>query len=321
MRKFDEVTRALSEINKLLESHAKYLDNEEQTKLHLIDPILQAAGWDLSDPAIVRREYGVDIQGLKRVDYALFSEDDDSTPVLILEAKKVWGHKTRTDFKQLQDYLLNSRTRYAILTDGKTWTIYDKAGHTNGDVAEIATFSITGSGFETIARVLLLAPTNFCEMRARDNYASARNSESLIEKSDLETGYRESEFPGEHCLLTNYYVDSSQSLELPRMLVFSDGHKAQVSRWKDIPAQVLAWLLVNSRFDVDQLPIMYSPKSQRAIVSIRPSHPDGRRWTQFEDIYGIYLDTKYNNWAHVDNARKILDHAKVNHSEITVFVD
>lgn len=79
----DEITLAKSRVEK----HGEYIASlEVRTRYALIDPILQALGWNLSDPSQVQIEYETKTDQPKpdRVDYALLSH---GKPVILVEAK------------------------------------------------------------------------------------------------------------------------------------------------------------------------------------------------------------------------------------------
>ena len=63
---------------------ASLRENETRTRMALIDPLLQALGWDTSDPAMVLPEY--DVSG-RKADYALL--DGNGSPSATVEAKKL----------------------------------------------------------------------------------------------------------------------------------------------------------------------------------------------------------------------------------------
>ena len=68
--------------------HGEYIASKEvRTRYALIDPILQALGWNLSDPSQVRLEHETrrDQPKPPRVDYALMSTT--GKPVILVEAK------------------------------------------------------------------------------------------------------------------------------------------------------------------------------------------------------------------------------------------
>ncbi len=94
------------------------LQNEEQTKLAAILPILRALDWDETNPSEFIPEYHVD-NG--RVDYALF--DPGQTPLVFVEAKK-HGHASEQGEDQLFKYASNKGVPFLILTDGDSWNFY-----------------------------------------------------------------------------------------------------------------------------------------------------------------------------------------------------
>ena len=90
----------------------------------LIDPLLNALGWDTADPASVISEYRA---GNGRVDYALFGTSqgaDDSRPIAFIEAKRlsvnIDAHRT-----QMLNYANMEGVKYACLTNGDRWEFYE----------------------------------------------------------------------------------------------------------------------------------------------------------------------------------------------------
>ena len=70
-----------------VDAHGKYIASlEVRTRYALVDPILQALGWDLTDPSQVQVEYetATDQPNPCRVDYALLSP---GKPEILVEAK------------------------------------------------------------------------------------------------------------------------------------------------------------------------------------------------------------------------------------------
>ena len=76
-----DITEAIRKIRDRVENHGEYFLREERSRYGLIDPMLRALGWDLSDPAQVKVEYDhyADRRNGKRMlpDYALFVEGQD----------------------------------------------------------------------------------------------------------------------------------------------------------------------------------------------------------------------------------------------------
>ena len=98
-------------------------DNEEQTKVSLVNPYLEILGYDVRDPHICRLEYTADIgKSGERVDYAIMRSD---RPVILIEAKAATVSMTNEAAPaQLQRYFLAEQANFAALTNGLVWQWY-----------------------------------------------------------------------------------------------------------------------------------------------------------------------------------------------------
>ena len=105
--------------------------SERQTRASLIDPLLQALGWDIGDPASVTQEYKADI-GIKsneQVDYALLQ---DGQPVALLEAKSAnTSLNNHSHLSQLYRYFTPSSAKLGILTNGIQYRFYSDVARDN----------------------------------------------------------------------------------------------------------------------------------------------------------------------------------------------
>ena len=111
---------AIETVKQRIREHGSSLrENETRTRVALIDPILQALGWDVSDPSSVTLEY--DVSG-RRADYALLRSE--GKPAATIEAKKL-GENLQQHRMQMLNYANASGVDYAGLTDGDTWELYD----------------------------------------------------------------------------------------------------------------------------------------------------------------------------------------------------
>lgn len=78
---------AIQSASRLVDAHGEYIASlEVRTRYALVDPILRALGWDLTDPSQVQIEYETKTDQPKpcRVDYALLPT---GKPVILVEAK------------------------------------------------------------------------------------------------------------------------------------------------------------------------------------------------------------------------------------------
>jgi len=104
---------------------AKKCDNEQQTKVSLINPYLEMLGYDVRDPRHVRLEYRADFHaGNEKVDYLILR---DGAPWAVIEAKsasKLLGNDRPT--KQIQRYAMAAAVQYAAYTNGLLWRWFRK---------------------------------------------------------------------------------------------------------------------------------------------------------------------------------------------------
>ena len=126
-----------------LRKHRDLEWNEYQTRYYLIDPILKALGWDLSDPSMVLVE---DSQtNNQRPDYKIL-RTGTKVPAIVVEAKRIvhsdieyifapqdpdedptenWVEWGKDDVEQLKGYVEAINSGYGVLTDGNAWAIWD----------------------------------------------------------------------------------------------------------------------------------------------------------------------------------------------------
>ncbi len=104
---------------------ADLCDNEEQTKVSLINPYLEMLGYDVRDPRHVRLEVRGDIHtGNEKVDYAILR---NGKPWMIIEAKKASvpladGAPTT----QVRRYAIDADVQYVAYTNGRHWRWFRK---------------------------------------------------------------------------------------------------------------------------------------------------------------------------------------------------
>ena len=81
----DELNNVISLLKERMGQHREILSRSEaKTRYSLIDPLLTALGWDLSDPLQVQAEYHT---GSGIADYMLLA--GRATPQVVIEAKRL----------------------------------------------------------------------------------------------------------------------------------------------------------------------------------------------------------------------------------------
>lgn len=116
----DRLVQAIEMVRQKLPGLRRHCLKETPTRTIVIDPLLEALGWDVRDPDEVQLEYPT-IDG-KFVDYALKL---NRKPVLLVEAKALGD--SLEDVKaitQVVGYAANGGIVWCILTNGIKWRVY-----------------------------------------------------------------------------------------------------------------------------------------------------------------------------------------------------
>ena len=126
----DDLVEVIEKLKERITAHGPSLRaSETRTRMALIDPLLGALGWDVTDPEMVTPEYSV---GNGRADYALLSKD--MTPVAFIEAKHLGEPLERPQHEdQLFTYALRQQVKFAALTDGNRWLLDDVSVFSGGE--------------------------------------------------------------------------------------------------------------------------------------------------------------------------------------------
>ena len=120
----DELHDLVVELSEKIRRHGDvFRNNETATRYSLIDPVLTALGWDLSDTSQVRPEFP--LGGRNRVaDYAMLHET--GRPQFFVEAKNLDTpiNKDSSAVEQAINYTIRSDCEYVVVTNGDTWEAY-----------------------------------------------------------------------------------------------------------------------------------------------------------------------------------------------------
>ena len=146
----DELISVIETLKARIATHRSDLQaSETRTRMALINPLLTALEWDVSDPGLITPEYASN----GRADYALLS--DDGKPAALVEAKKL-GEVLETHRMQMLNYSNASGVGYAGLTDGNHWELYEVFRKGTLDERRILELSITATPAYRCALQLLL---------------------------------------------------------------------------------------------------------------------------------------------------------------------
>ena len=123
----DDLVKTIETLQKRIREHAAHIGAyESRTRVTLIDPMLSALGWDVSDPDLVEIEPSI---GSGWADYALL--DASKKPVMLIEAKKLADKDADGALSQSSGYLMTHNRNnshkivYCAWTNGDKWEVVD----------------------------------------------------------------------------------------------------------------------------------------------------------------------------------------------------
>ena len=282
--------------------------SETRTRMALIDPLLQALGWDTSDPAMVLPEY--DVSG-RKADYALL--DGRGRPSATLEAKKL-GEPLAPHRMQMLNYSNASDVEYAGLTDGDKWELYEVFSRGQLEDRRVLDLSIAETPApEAALKLLLLWRRNLASgqpVAANAPVLDTFPSMPLISSAPIMEAISTSQ-------ITQQAVPSSVSTAWtplssadpnkssnppPHEIRFATGETRPVKYWWNVLAEVAEWLVRNQHLTVDGCPI--------SGLNFIDSVARDRRAKQVSG--GIYLNVTLSASILVKNSNKLLTHFGVN---------
>jgi hypothetical protein len=160
-----DLTLCIEDLQARLERHRRGDLKEAPTRRIFVETLLQALGWDVTDPDEVELECPT-IDG-KSVDYAL---KIDGKPVLLVEAKPL--NDPLRDVKsvtQVVGYAANANVKWCVLTNGVTYKVYDSYEKAEGPEKLVFEVSIDPEEDrdapvrQTVERLSLLSPDSMAK--------------------------------------------------------------------------------------------------------------------------------------------------------------
>ena len=318
---------------------ASLRENETRTRMALIDPLLTALGWDVSDPVLVTPEYNV---GQGRADYAL--NGSESIPAAIVEAKRL-GHALNDDERmQMLNYANARGVRYAAVTDGDVWEFYEVFKQAPLEDRRLLNLRIANTpAHESALQLLLLW---------RPNLASSKPvsaSEPLVGLTSVmqpETPPVPEPAPGvatprlisqepDPAIATprlNPQVplppqsgwvslaSYQRGTEPPGAIRFSDGIEFPVQFWRHLVEHTASWLWSTGMLDQSNAAVRSGRR--RYIVNLRPVHSDGRSFHSSFGVAGtpLHYEGNIGGQTPVNHTKKLLEHCGIDPATVQLQV-
>lgn len=324
----DELVGVVETLKQRIRTHGATLRaNEIRTRVALIDPLLAALGWDVSDPALVTPEYAV---GEGRADYALHGSE--SIPAAMVEAKRL-GHSLSDDERmQMLNYANARGVRYAAVTDGDVWEFYEVFKQAPLEDRRLLSLRIANTPAHELAlRLLLLWRPNLASGQPTTasqplfDWTTVPHPAVTAEPETPPVTETLQQISAEMATIEPGWVSLPDfnppgGSKPPQSIRFPGGRECEIKRWNDILVEVAAWLHSSGRLTANDEPVSSSPKIY--IVHSQPKHPTGNDFFQHKTIANgqISVNTHGSAIQMRNNSKTLLLHCGVDPTAVHVRV-
>lgn len=309
----------------------EFTNNETQTRLSLVDPVLTALGWNPQDPSTVRVEFSVRQRNRSaKVDYALL--EPNQTPIALVEAKKL-GTDLGDAHLQLFEYAVGKAVPYLIATNGADWAVYKWEQHSAGmGFSKLLAVSITDQPSILVAikllsmwRELLTSQSSIDQIAPALSTLKAHHPKPATAITQ-NTGYpegnaREELAPSLDGQLTFTLSNPPATItgRKPALLSLPGEVAIQIKNWSSLLIEATWWLLKSDRLNI-QIPWKENPTSKRYVLQSTPVYSSrGMRIKQQKEIKSdLYLLYNFDATGICKIAAKLLDECGIHSSEVKV---
>ena len=322
----DDLVDVIETLQRRIRDHGTTLRaNETRTRLALIDPLLTALGWDVSDPALVTPEYRVDVGW---ADYALRGQGNQ--PAAVIEAKRL-GSIVENHLEQSVGYCIQQGIAYAGVTDGNHWQLYRTFEPVPMEQKLVLDIHIANTPAHELALQLLLL--------WRPNLASGQPvaaREPLVGLTPIPQPAAPTPAPPEAPAIIA--VPQPEPVEMntspagwvslaeynrpggsppPAAIRFPGKREIPITRWTEILLCTAEWLYAQGTLRADNVPVR-SNSRKRYVINTIPIHPNGDPFGRSAIVDGAPFLVSINlNAGQVRRYTKILlEHCGVDPSTV-----
>ena len=280
----DRIAEAIKALKKTRNEHEEYLKPiETRTRQLLIDPMLEALGWDVRNPAQVHLEY----KGTSgKPDYALLSHGN---VVALIEAKKLKiplaSIKVEQVIKYARDKALTS-LKYVVWTNGDHWQIWS----IEEDREESFQLSNTQE-YECAAKVIQLLRSALEVQEESPTPKPSAESPPTISEPSSENEVVDPSNNGDWVPLTSLKTEKGQ--KPPAFIKFPDSSPKPNKKWITLLETIVEHLIETDKLSARDCPVPLltrTGKSERYLIHTKPIHASGNEFTQKREIgNGLWL--------------------------------
>ena len=285
----DELVEVIETLKQRITVHGSALrENETRTRMALIDPLLQVLGWDTSDPSLVIPEYSV---GGGKADYALLSQEGH--PTAAIEAKRL-DEPLHSHLMQMVSYSAMAGIRYAGITNGDQWELYDVLRPVALAERRMLDLKISDSSpyFCALKLLLLWRPNLSSEKVVQANTPI----DVPLPKVDPVPPTID---PMEWVPLSKFVVH--KTTKRPEFIRFPDGSQHPLQAWYDLVIQTIGWLWSKGILTTGNISDFSS--KDRYLFHTKVVHPSGKPFFSPKPVVGTPL-TVESNLSRVESAKR-----------------
>jgi len=312
----EDLMRTIEKLKARIRDYPAIGDNEIRTRATLIDPLLAALGWDVSDPGLVEIEPKVE-RG--RADYALL--ESDGTPSVFVEAKSLNTMAQRTDgdpaVLQVVNYVTrynfarSTKCKYCAWTNGDVWQVFDvpaqesvlQTSIRNDQPAKCALKllglwrpSMRDGGYDAAVEPVMLRG------RKAEHKSSTPPSPKL-DRSRRRTRNQISIADDAWVPLDEYAQEKK-----PLAMRFSDGKVIDLRFWNDLVPGIARWLYDKGLLTDANGAVRWSKTLD--LLNSTGMHPNGKRFRAEKKVDGtpFRVFTNMSGASHLKGAKMLLEH-------------
>ena len=321
----DDLVKVIETLKERIRSHGDaFRENEIRTRMALIDPLLQALGWDTADPAAVVPEFSV---GSLRADYALL--DPDSRPAATVEAKKL-GEALHSHRTQMVTQAVEAGVTYAALSDGNVWELYEVFRQIPLRDKRILNVSVADLPAHEIALKMLLLwrpnlssrqPVQANEPIVRPRSQAEAATQTAENTAPADEAARRPENNRGWIALQGFTPQGGANK--PTAIRFPDRSERPLNFWWHLIHETANWLGETGRLTQENIPVM-AGRGQTYLINREARHLTGRRFASRRTLRigetEVFVNTAFDKKSTVRHTRSLLKHCDENPADVFVQV-
>ena len=305
------IAEAIKALKQTRDAHEEYLSGHEtRTRQLLIDPLLEALGWDVRNPAQVHLEYK---GSLGKPDYALLSH---GKVVVLIEAKRLGESLARNHSGQVIKYVRDpalTSLKYVVWTNSDHWQIWL--------MKENREESFLLSNTQEYECALKAMPLLRSALEAEERGAASPVPAQTRPSASHDVSVPPTPEPaqnGDRVPITLLNIEKGQKPPPNAEIEFPDSSTKPIKHWRDLWVGVAQYLVETNRISAEDCPV-HEEGVKTYLVHTKSTHGTGRPFDTPKEIGELWLETHYGSTSKMHkNAWWLLENFNIDPSTVLV---